>query len=198
MSSKAERPFGLNSCRDMRDKLEREIERMAQATDRDAMNAAVTAWHLVEWIWDDTQHTPGLRERLAHEAGCAPIRQFGKEDFKAYARECCPDLAYCRIVANNTKHLFSNVYDDDPAFSTTVAPANLKWVNGKDESFTFTNDRGDRFTWTSNAWDIWIVDDNVKKRRAAEVYGQALQWLTNFIYSNKIDEPQADLPPEHQ
>jgi hypothetical protein len=43
-----ERPFGLSSCRDMRDKLERELERLASATDRDelvdyGLNAAVYA-----------------------------------------------------------------------------------------------------------------------------------------------------------
>ena len=48
------RPFGMSSCRDMLNKLWREIDRLAQSSKRadivdHALNAAWTAWHLIEW-----------------------------------------------------------------------------------------------------------------------------------------------------
>jgi hypothetical protein len=68
----------------MRDKLERELERLASATDRDelvdyGLNAAVTAWHLTEWIWADIKHRADILVRLAREAEIGPSK-FGCDD----------------------------------------------------------------------------------------------------------------------
>jgi hypothetical protein len=53
-----DKTFALENCRDLLNKLEREIDRLSAARDRDdlttmidtAFNAAVTAWHLCDWV----------------------------------------------------------------------------------------------------------------------------------------------------
>jgi hypothetical protein len=50
--------FALENCRDLLNKLEREAERFANAQGADeridhAFNAAVTAWHLCDWVFND-------------------------------------------------------------------------------------------------------------------------------------------------
>jgi hypothetical protein len=95
MASRNQKPFGVRSCRDIRDKLERELKRLATVTDRDELadhgiNAAFTAWHLVEWVWADIKHRPELRARLAHEAGSNAGR-FSCEDFTRFVLTSCPD-----------------------------------------------------------------------------------------------------------
>jgi hypothetical protein len=189
-----ERPFGLRSCRDMRDKLERELERLAATIDRDELvdhgiNAPLTAWHLTDWTWGDLVHKPELRAQLAREAA-SNAGSFSLDDFRRLVVRLCPDLAYCRIVTNDAKHLGSDRHDDDPTFTTVVAPAEITWVNARGEPMRWTNAQGEPITWTSEAWDLMITDDDGAKRRAVDVFGRVLDWWTTFIYSRQLDEPQ--------
>ncbi len=62
--------FGLISCRGMLAKLEREIARLeaakslADACDH-GTNAAVTAWHLVDWTWSAFEGNLEIHNRIA-------------------------------------------------------------------------------------------------------------------------------------
>jgi hypothetical protein len=193
-----EKPFGLRSCRDMRDKLERELGRLASATNRDdlidhGINAALTAWHLTDWAWVDLGHRPELRAQLSREAR-VNAGSFSLDDFRRLVVRLCPDLAYCRIVTNDAKHLGSDRHTDDPGFTTAVAPAEVTWVNAKGEPVRWVNAQGEPVTWTSEAWDLVITQDDGTRRRAVDVLGRALNWWTEFIYGHAIDEPQEPLP----
>lgn len=191
MPSPDEKTFGHRSGRDILGKLEREVRRLASAVDRDdivdhGINVAWTAWHLTEWVWPDTEHTPGLRDRLAAS---------NVEAFKRYAIDACPELRYCRIITNNAKHLkCRREYPGDPRFVTAVAPGEFAWVNDRGEPFTFVNDEGQPITWTTAAWDLSIVEEDGTRHRAADVFGRVLNWWTKFIYENGVDERQDPLP----
>lgn len=168
--------FDVRSCRDLRDKLERELERLRRATSHEdvidhGMNFVLTAWHLVDWTWAGMKHTPELRSRLACDE---------KKDFQRFMFERCPDLRYCQIVATASKHLQCNHHPDNPDFDPLVAPGEIKWVNKQGEEFWWTNNKSEKITFTSNAWDLWIVERN-SRRRAAEVFEAVLRCWTQFI-----------------
>jgi hypothetical protein len=65
-----DKTFALESCRDLLNKLEREIERFRAASNNNdvasmadiAFNASVTAWHLCDWVYGDM--TPEQRTGL--------------------------------------------------------------------------------------------------------------------------------------
>ena len=58
-----------------------------------AVNFAVTAWHMIDWVWHRREQE--LRERL----GVKCLREFQDE-----LRRQCPDLAVCDVIANAAKH----------------------------------------------------------------------------------------------
>src|SRR5713101_5536257 len=97
-----EQTFAYESCRDLLDKLEREIDRYRTSVRDDAgveelkdiaFNAAVTAWHLSDWVFNDL--TPAQRRKLG----------FNKpSDLQKYARENCRALYLCRYAATASKH----------------------------------------------------------------------------------------------
>src|ERR1700738_2061197 len=68
------RTFGTTSCRDMLAKLAREVSRpeaakaLEDAADH-GTNAAVTAWHLVDWIWVTIKQDQQLRARVTAGTG---------------------------------------------------------------------------------------------------------------------------------
>jgi hypothetical protein len=68
------RTFGITSCREMLAKLGREISHLETAkTLEDAAdhgtNAAVTAWHLGDWIWVTIKQDPQLRAQVTAGTG---------------------------------------------------------------------------------------------------------------------------------
>jgi hypothetical protein len=70
--------LAINSSRDMLEKLRREIDRLAGSIIRqdivdNGLNAAMTAWHLTDWVWKEIQGST-RRPTLTARAG-APIRE---------------------------------------------------------------------------------------------------------------------------
>src|SRR6266566_1998278 len=111
--------FAIDSSRDMREKLKREIERLAGSIIRQevvdhGLNAAMTAWHLTDWTWREIQDSiPRLRS-LTARAGTS-IREL--KQFQEFVKRNCTELAYCEGIAVSTKHFaFSKI----PVFSTKV------------------------------------------------------------------------------
>ena len=80
-------------------------------------NAAWTAWHLVDHVWADMKGNWKLKATLAEEAGVSS-GSFDLDSFKflLLSKEQCPDLAYCRIIATQAKHVGADRYSDDPKF----------------------------------------------------------------------------------
>src|SRR5262249_36284559 len=90
--------FAINSRRDMLEKLEREIERLAGSMIRQeivdhGVNAAMTAWHLTEWTWREIQGSIPRVRTLTARAG-TPIREL--EQFQDFVKRACAPFAYSK------------------------------------------------------------------------------------------------------
>ena len=114
--------FDLGSCRRMLSKLESEIRRARDARAREDVadhctNAAWTAWHLFERVWADMKGNWTVKATLAKEAG-VPLRDLNRGAFEDFVRSesQCPELAYCKLVANASKHVSADVLSGDPDF----------------------------------------------------------------------------------
>jgi hypothetical protein len=116
-----DKTFALENCRDLLNKLEREIERFQAAHDDDnvttmadvAFNASVTAWHLCDWVFGDL--TEDQRNNLKLQ---------NLEDLQKIARDNRA-LHICRQIATASKHWKISQHPD-PSVSTTVT-ANPDW-----------------------------------------------------------------------
>ena len=91
--------LAMNSSRDMLEKLRREIDRLAGSIIRQeivdhGLNAAMTAWHLTDWVWREIQGST-RRPTLTAKAG-APIREL--KQFQELVKRNCAELAYCEDI----------------------------------------------------------------------------------------------------
>ena len=94
--------FRMRSVHDIFRKLYRERQRFGKAGSdnegrRDqvdaAINFAITAWHMTDWVWDQHQH------QLCKSFEVSKISEFQNE-----MRRQFPDLAICDVIANAAKH----------------------------------------------------------------------------------------------
>jgi hypothetical protein len=155
--------FGLASARNMFRKLEWEVAELVRPdiyTVYRAFNVAVTAWHLVEWVWADLpfgrrlvwqNHPPAFRENC------------GKE---------CPDLLLCGLVAEASKHRARDSRRVKPEGIVTIALADV--VHTKAGSAKC----GDPLaTWT---WRL-IIREREREHTAIEVFARVLDFWREFI-----------------
>jgi hypothetical protein len=103
--------FAFTDCRELLEKLDREVDRYGEVAGRDelldpeallklvhqlkdsAFNAAVTAWHLCDWVFNDM--TPEQRAKLNFR---------NLADLQEHVRENCRALYLCRQAATASKH----------------------------------------------------------------------------------------------
>jgi hypothetical protein len=96
-----EQTFAFADCRELLEKLQREIDRYREVAGRSredqlkdsAFNASVTAWHLGDWVFNDMTHAQ--RRRLGFGTLGA---------LQAHARSNCQALHLCRQTATASKH----------------------------------------------------------------------------------------------
>jgi hypothetical protein len=111
--------FAFTDCRELLEKLDREVDRYGEVAGRDelldpeallklvhqlkdsAFNAAVTAWHLCDWVFNDM--TPEQRAKLNFR---------NLADLQEHVRENCRALYLCRQAATASKHWIVNKYAD--------------------------------------------------------------------------------------
>lgn len=108
--------FDLKSCRDLVEKLAREIDRMRDHPTRDdltdhAVNFAITGWHLTDWVWNAICRHPDKLAAIARGDGLRPSELRSCEDFKRYVRSK-PGLAVCHDIATAAKHVRRRLCDD--------------------------------------------------------------------------------------
>jgi hypothetical protein len=160
-----EKTFKLENCRDLYNKLQREIDRfkkdLTDPLDRadHAFNVVITAWHLCDWVHAGL--TSELRSKLK-------IRS--RKDMQAVARECRA-LHLCEQAATASKHWAVFEEYRDPKVSTIVAIAPARKL--PDDIY-----RPPKF-------DI-LFKDGDKLIEAETVFDEALDFWTQFIYQNKI------------
>jgi hypothetical protein len=161
-----EQTFAFADCRELLEKLDREIDRYREVAGRDedkpnallklveqlkdsAFNASVTAWHLSDWVFNDM--TQEQREKLS-------FRSLG--DLQAHVREKCRALYLCRQAATASKHWIVNHYPD---------PEVQAMVTCEDEA----------------GWIVYFVHGG-NKVPADQVFDEALAFWTGFIYQHQI------------
>lgn len=161
--------FGLENCRDVLRKLKWEIEGLrTEATDTPdplmfrAFNAAVTTWHLTDWVWEgatDAQH--------------AAIPAVSKVDLQNFARQQCRAIHLCRQVATASKHVHVTMYPDPKV--DAAASARSQMPENTSEVII-------------HAPPIWTVKfiDGQDRLPAIDVFEKALTWWTQFIYGRGI------------
>jgi hypothetical protein len=157
--------FGYTDCRDLVEKLDREIDRYSavagnneklepeallnlvhQLTDS-AFNAAVTAWQIGDWVFNDM--TSQQRCKLG-------FKKVG--DVQKFAREQCRALHLCRHAATASKHWIVSEYAD-PTVQVIV-----------------TGEGG---------WTVYFIDGD-RKMRADLVFMIARDFWYHFIRDNEI------------
>lgn len=122
-------------------KLERDKERMQEAkTLHDfvdhTMNFTLTAYHMIDWVWSVVQRNPtDASDRFERDSWIAAIGFIPKkhEELLNWARAECPELEYCRQLANATKHLSCRLKDAASGVEFEVAPT-LEWTRKQQEA----------------------------------------------------------------
>src|SRR5947209_4344327 len=94
-----DKTFAFESCRDVLDKLDREIDRYRKVNGKDieamkdlAFNISVTAWHLCDWVYGDL--TAAQRHTLKIEK-LTDLQKIALENRELYL---------CRQAAIASKH----------------------------------------------------------------------------------------------
>jgi hypothetical protein len=155
--------FALSNARDMLRKLEWEVAELARP-DTDtvyrAFNAAVTAWHLTEWVWSDLSQN---RRMVWQDSPVAFWEDCGKS---------CPDLLLCRLVAEASKHRVREGRRVKPAGVVTISLADV--VRAKCGSAKCGEPLS---TWT---WRL-IIREGDREHAAIEVFARALGFWREFI-----------------
>jgi hypothetical protein len=171
--------FAYETCRDLVEKLDREIDRYCAVAGNDegldgeallnlvhqltdsAFNASVTAWHICDWVFNDL--TLEQRNKLEYKK---------RGDLQRYVRKQCRALYICQYAANASKHWQVTDYPD-PTVEVIV-----------------TGEAG---------WTIYFVDKG-KKIPAAQVFMAARDFWDHFIRENYIaktlDDRAASATPD--
>jgi hypothetical protein len=162
--------FALENCRDLLNKLQREIKRFRQAgneiEDRKdfAFNAAVTAWHLCDWVFEDMT-----------EAHCDKFNIHSRKQMQDYARTQCRALHLCRQVATASKHY---TVDDFP-------DPNVEIIMTANEIPEPEPEPTPSKVHVASGCFVYFIDGD-DKREAEDVFDDAVRFWTQFIYGNEI------------
>jgi hypothetical protein len=96
--------FGISTARDFLEKLHEEQKDLMAThclSERHALNAIMTAYHLHEWVWNGCRtHRPDLIKKW----GLNPKKN--EKEFRVYLADPtrCPGIEDARKVTNGTKH----------------------------------------------------------------------------------------------
>jgi hypothetical protein len=113
---KAQKSFELRDSRDMLEKLQWELSNLfcrqpydIRACQFHAINCAITAWHVTDWLWHDisSELKDGRRWKKC-------------QDLQDYVRKECPELNLCHQIATGSKHCLMT-YKPDPTISAGIS-----------------------------------------------------------------------------
>lgn len=82
-----------------------------------AINAAATAWSMIEWLWWEVELSSGDRCRLLTAFGVA--ESGGVQQLKHGLREQFPEINACHQIAHASKH--AQLTDVTPGFSAEIS-----------------------------------------------------------------------------
>jgi len=181
--------FGLNNCRDLCEKLNRELFRLNTEIERGhdreaiadhAVNFAVTAWHLIDWIWCSYKDN---RLQLHKDAMTASQAWKNFEDFKKYILDREPKLHSCGLIANTAKHLVltDKRWADQNDTSAVFIAAESQVVVGGEEVVI------DGENVVVSIWKPTIVDGDDCHDACAEFAAISSFW-THFVHGETIEK----------
>src|SRR5215203_4310459 len=150
--------FAIQTCRDMLEKLEREVVCYRQAVNKQSptelldasFNAAVTAWHIADWVFCDMT----TEQRLQ-------LKCHSLSDLQTRARTDCRSIHLCRQVATASKHVQVSHYPDHDV--QAYAAAEPDWT-------TYFRDKGRRinaeevFNLALGYWTQFIYNNEIGKQ----------------------------------
>ena len=130
--------FDIQSPKDFFNKLVEDFDEFKKSdnSSRSALNCAMTAWHLTDWIY----HNYGLNKKFSK-----------LKNYQAHIKELCPSLQVIHDIANGSRH-FKLEYHR-PKIETTEKDEGVF-----DNTFDFTFDRAMLKIIMKNG-DILIFDD---------------------------------------
>jgi hypothetical protein len=172
--------FGLNSCRDLCEKLKRELNRLNAAKGREditdhCINFSITAWHLCDWIWEKHKANDDRFLFLKQtKADSALWKTLG--DFRKYIDSREPRIRVCGLIANSAKHLELEE-KRWPEKNAISVPVSAKRADGKDEPITFSNIFQGGVIWTPK-----IVDAKGNRLDAKVEFEHVLSFWFQFVY----------------
>ena len=180
--------YGLETFRDVLEKLEWEqngLKALSEQEPRDpkelyyrAFNAAVTAWHLADWVWKDM--TRDQRQQLETDWKTKlGIDDDGVGNFRHALRKKSRELAICREIATASKHVEITQGRDESI--DTVASAT---------TFSLHNSDGEQIQEngmfvTATKWKLKVEDDG-NRREFVEVLHAAFNFWDKFINDRGI------------
>jgi hypothetical protein len=177
-----DKTFGLENCRDLLRKLEWELSCLRDTTGDDpeplmffAFNAAVTAWHLGDWVWSDM--TDVQRNDLQVEW---EIDDMTKGNFRFEVRNKNRSLALCREVATASKHV-EILQSPDPLVRTEVS---AEIVNVLSNGMRVVDNDGSQVI-AEIGWKL-LVKDKERSIPFIEVVEGAVDFWTEFIHHKRI------------
>ncbi len=182
--------FDLVSCRSMLSKLEREIRRARDEPTREDLadhctNGAWTARHLFERVWADMKGNWTVKAAVAKEAG-VPCGEFDRDAFEDFVQSGsqCPELAYCRLIADASKHVGADVFPGDPDFEIqasagpSLTPSSSFTFGGLDWLPVYDDGRTTR-------WAFKIVEgkdlDGEDRTNAVDLFHKVRDYWADFI-----------------
>jgi hypothetical protein len=144
--------MGLHSAEDLLRKLRWEVGEMEhkigkvpdnQVEAYHAFNAAVTAWHICDWVWETAPME--LRARFKRDSPEPSAK--GVRLLAALVCEQCRELYLCRHLATGAKHFRVDQFNDPGVTATLEAAIDIfesgtgevRFVSG---SGVFVNDEG--------------------------------------------------------
>lgn len=178
-----EQTFDLESCRDLIEKLHREIERLRAAPSRQeaadfGFNCAVTAYHICDWAWRDALECPRAEDRLRREAGLADGQKLRRCHVWDAALAACNDdqrhaLIASRYICNTSKHGQDDSRTTIEVYASAARPASVEA-----SIFTIRDEPGD--------W-VWKLIEGEDRLYAADVFETARDFWQIFVHEYGID-----------
>ena len=172
----------------MLDKLSRETSRLQQArtmedaTDH-AINCALTAWHLADWVWvAHFRDDPTARQRIGL-AACGHDRKL-KREFNKYVADQSPELRLCEDIANGFKHVVAKPPRGakHPGASGVRTEGISKIIDGSG-----LRDGWGAFT-VETKYVAWITDDAGNQQEALKVYHAVREFWDDFLSGTNNNE----------
>ncbi len=177
--------FDIDGCREMFQKLIHEIGLCHSTDDRPLLsyhlvNFAMTAYHLIEWVWSDLETLPSVKAKLGADIGLAP-GEFSKEKFYSYVLNQCPGLRICQAIANGTKHV-----EYDGPYSGYVETA---YVSGQPlVLLAGVPDGAAKLSEIQQPTGIpKVIVDGETSGDVRNEFEQVVQWWNDFIRRRGID-----------